>query len=198
MGKQGRRTADARVRPGRANLIRIIGGQHRGRKLPFPDLPGLRPTADRVRETLFNWLQPLLPGATCLDLFAGSGALGLEAASRGAGEVVMLDRSPVVVEQIEQNIRLLQLTRARIELADALHWLQGPSRPFDLVFVDPPFAGDLAGRCCRSLQQYGWLAPAARIYLESDARQPGPETPAEWIAIREKKAGQVRYQLFSR
>ena len=196
MGKRPNKGADARA--GRINLIRIIGGLHRGRKLQFPDLPGLRPTSDRVRETLFNWLQPLLPGAVCLDLFTGSGALGLEAASRGAGEVLMLDRSPAVVDQVAHNIRLLSLTQARVLQADALSWLQRPGRPYDVVFVDPPFADNLTESCCRSLQENGWLAPAARIYLESDARQASPDLPADWIALREKTAGQVRYQLFSR
>ena len=181
--------------------MRIIGGAHRGRKLRFPSLPGLRPTADRVRETLFNWLQPQLPGADCLDLYAGSGALGLEAASRGAGRVVMLDRSAEVVDQLRENIGLLQLDRVEAWQADALEWLAGsPSpcfSPFDLVFLDPPFADDLLEQSCRLLDSAGWLNPEARIYLEMDAGHPLPELPERWHLLRRKQAGQVWYHLFS-
>ncbi|MBL3600385.1 MAG: 16S rRNA (guanine(966)-N(2))-methyltransferase RsmD [gamma proteobacterium endosymbiont of Lamellibrachia anaximandri] len=180
-----------------SNKVRIIGGVHRGRKLDFPDLPGLRPTGDRVRETLFNWLQPLIPGARCLDLFAGSGALGLEAASRGAGEVVMLDAAVAVTRQLEANRSLLQLDRLEIIRADALAWLaeQRPSRPFDLVFLDPPFAADLLAESCRLLQSHGWLADNARIYLEDDAGRALPVLPEGWELLKEKRAGQVRYGL---
>jgi len=179
--------------------VRIIGGAHRGRKLIFPSLPGLRPTADRVRETLFNWLQPLLPGADCLDLYAGSGALGLEAASRGAGRVVMLDRSAEVVDQLRENIGLLQLDQVEAWQADALEWLAGSpsSRPFDLVFLDPPFADDLLEQSCQLLDSAGWLNPEARIYLEMDAGHQLPELPERWRLLRRKKAGQVWYHLFS-
>ena len=198
MAKPPSRAGDLRRPRGQANLVRIIGGLHRGRRLRFPDLAGLRPTSDRVRETLFNWLQPLLPGAACLDLFAGSGALGLEAASRGAGEVLMLDLSPQVVEQIDANIRLLELAQARVAQGDALRWLRNPGRPFDVVFVDPPFADELAAACCRGLETNGWLAPAARIYLETDAQAAEIDLPGNWMPLRDKRAGQVRYRLFLR
>ncbi len=179
------------------NKVRIIGGVHRGRKLDFPDLPGLRPTGDRVRETLFNWLQPLIPGARCLDLFAGSGALGLEAASRGAREVVMLDSAVAVTRQLEVNRSLLQLDRLEIFRANALTWLveQRPSQPFDLVFLDPPFADNLLAESCRLLQSHGWLADSARIYLEDDAGRGLPVLPEGWELLKEKRAGQVRYGL---
>lgn len=179
------------------NRVRIIGGRHRGRRLPFPDLPGLRPTADRVRETLFNWLQPGLPGAICLDLFAGSGVLGLEAASREAGRVVMLDRAPAVVDQIRENIGLLGLGQATAEQADALAWLTRPGTPFDIVFVDPPFADGLVEPCCQLLERQGWLRPGARIYIERAVAGPGPRLPDSWDLLREKRAGQVSYQLFT-
>ncbi len=184
-------------RPGHSNQIRIIGGAHRGRRLRFPTVPGLRPTADRVRETLFNWLQPQLPGARCLDLFAGSGALGLEAASRGAARVQMLDRSPRVVEQLRENAALLQLDQVRVSQASALEWLQGAATPFDILFLDPPFDDHLLGEVCYSLQAGGWLAPAARIYLEMAAPDPLPELPGEWTRLKAKRAGQVCYYLFS-
>jgi 16S rRNA (guanine966-N2)-methyltransferase len=174
-----------------ANQVRIIGGTHRGRKLPVPDLPGLRPTGDRIRETLFNWLQPQMPGAACLDLFAGSGALGLEAASRGAGRVMMLERVASVVEQLRTNVDLLGEERVRIEQADALEWLQGRGEPFDMVFLDPPFADDLLETCCRRLQQNGWLKPGAFIYIETDIKKGLPGRPDNWRVVREKKTGQV-------
>ncbi len=183
---------------GQANLVRIIGGSHRGRRLRFPDLPGLRPTSDRVRETLFNWLQTRLPGAACLDLFAGSGALGLESASRGAGRVVMLDRSPEVVSQIRSNIELLGLEAVRVEQAESLDWLgRQPARPFDIVFVDPPFADDLVATCCQRLQAGGWLKPGAWVYLETDRATALPELPPNWRQRKEQRAGQVAFYLFS-
>ena len=179
----------------KTSQVRIIGGIHRGRKLPVPDQPGLRPTGDRVRETLFNWLQPLLPGAACLDLFAGSGALGLEAASRGAGRVLMLEQSAAVARQLQENVVLLGLEQVRVEQADALSRLQGPGEPFDIVFLDPPFADGLLQLACRLLQDNGWLKPDARIYLETDMAQGLPELPAEWRLLKEKKAGQVVFFL---
>ena len=179
------------------NQIRIIGGEYRGRKLNFASIEGLRPTGDRVRETLFNWLQPMLPGAVCLDLFAGSGALGLEAASRGAELVVMLEKSPKVAAQIAQNISLLGADGVEIHRCDALQWLTGESRRFDIVFLDPPFATDLLQESCRLLDQGGWLRPNARIYLEMDKGKELPPLPVNWAPLRHKKAGQVCYYLLS-
>jgi len=197
MARRRPRTSKAGPRPDQSNLIRIIGGAHRGRKLRFPTVAGLRPTADRVRETLFNWLQPRLPGARCLDLFAGSGALGLEAASRGAAEVLLLERSPPVVEQLHENVALLGLDRVQVVQADTLTWLKGDARPFDILFLDPPFTDGLLGESCRLLQTGGWLAAGARIYLEMDVRTALPELPGEWTRLKEKRAGQVCYYLFS-
>ena len=178
-----------------SNQVRIIGGEHRGRKLPFPDLPGLRPSGDRVRETLFNWLQPGIVNARCLDLFAGSGALGLEAASRGAREVVMLDLAPRVVRQLEANRELLGLTQVEVVKTDALLWLQQDARPFDVVFVDPPFAANLLGEVCNRLEIGGWLAADALIYLEDDAGRGFPSLPTNWQWYRQQQAGQVRFGL---
>ena len=180
-----------------SNQVRIIGGEHRGRKLSFPDIPGLRPTGDRIRETLFNWLQPRLPEASCLDLFAGSGALGLEAASRGAGRVVLLDRSPLVVDQLQHNISLLGLEQTQVEQADANTWLQTPSQQFDIVFLDPPFADDLLLSVCHDLVAGAWLKPDALVYIESDAASGPPELPPTLSILKDKKAGQVAYYLCS-
>jgi len=174
--------------------VRIIGGVHRGRKLPFADMPGLRPTGDRIRETLFNWLQPVIQGARCLDLFAGSGALGIEAASRGAGEVVMVDTASSVIRQLEKNKALLGLEHFSIVRADALQFLDQEPTPFDLVFLDPPFAGNLLQPLCHRLAK-GWLADGARIYLEEDLSRPFPTLPEGWELIKEKQAGAVRYGL---
>lgn len=177
------------------NQVRIIGGSHRGRRLIFPDLPGLRPTGDRVRETLFNWLQATIQGARCLDLFAGSGALGLEAASRGAKEVVMLDSAFQVIRQLEQNRELLGLEQVKIVRANALNWLEHESRPFDMVFLDPPFASDLLWPMCEKLAANGWLADDALIYLEDDVSRSFSHLPDSWELIKEQQAGQVRFGL---
>jgi 16S rRNA (guanine966-N2)-methyltransferase len=179
-----------------ASQVRIIGGEHRGRRLPFADLPGLRPTGDRIRETLFNWLQPRITGARCLDLFAGSGALGLEAASRGAGQVVMLDTAAAVVRQLEENRRSLELDQVSIIRADALQWLEQDPAPFDVVFLDPPFSANLLGPLCQKLSQ-GWLANDALIYLEDEVSRSLPILPEAWQLLKEKTAGQVRYGLAS-
>lgn len=187
-----------RPHTGPGNRIRIIGGEHRGRRLAFPDSPGLRPTADRTRETLFNWLQSRLPGARCLDLFAGSGALGFEAASRGAGQVTLLERDGRVAGQLEANRALLGISSMQVCQADALGWLDQPASPFDIVFLDPPFADHLLSECCRKLDRGGWLRPDPRIYLEWDLHGPAPEVPEHWVNLKQKKAGQVAYGLYTR
>jgi len=200
MGKKPRRIERKKpgVRPGQSNQIRIIGGEHGGRKLKFPDGRGLRPTSDRIRETLFNWLQAELPGAACLDLFAGSGALGLEAASRGAGSVTMLDTNPAVCKQLQQNIELLGLEdRVSIIRGDALAWLASEGRPFQVVFMDPPFADRVLEQCVEQLQHQGWLAKEACIYIERALGCEAPEVPANWQLVKQKKAGQVIYCLYS-
>ncbi|MEW8042901.1 MAG: 16S rRNA (guanine(966)-N(2))-methyltransferase RsmD [gamma proteobacterium symbiont of Phacoides pectinatus] len=183
-------------RPGHGNQVRIIGGEHRGRRLRFPDQPGLRPTSDRVRETLFNWLQPWLPGARVLDLFAGSGALGFEAASRGAARVVMLERAAAVAARLEENRRLLDLEQVEILRADALEWLAGTGEPFDVVFLDPPFAESLLDACCSGLESSGWLERDALVYIEHAAQAPPPNLPMAWKPLKEKRAGDVSYGLY--
>ncbi|MBT2969810.1 MAG: 16S rRNA (guanine(966)-N(2))-methyltransferase RsmD [gamma proteobacterium symbiont of Ctena orbiculata] len=174
--------------------VRIIGGRHRGRRLHFPELPGLRPTGDRIRETLFNWLQPYIEGARCLDLFAGSGALGLEAASRGAAQVVMLDTAVAVVRQLAENKRQLDLDQVQVVRADALQWLEQEATPFDIVFLDPPFVDNLLQPLCQRLSM-GWLADGAHIYLEDAVSRNMPPLPEGWEMQKQKSAGQVHYGL---
>jgi 16S rRNA (guanine966-N2)-methyltransferase len=176
------------------SVVRIIGGEHRGRKLPFVEMPGLRPTGDRIRETLFNWLQPVIAGARCLDLFAGSGALGMEAASRGAGEVVLVEQAGSVVKQLEKNRELLGLSQVQTRRADALQYLEGVPTPFDIVFLDPPFDSDLLAALCQRLTN-GWLCDNARIYLEEDISRQFPSLPDDWHWLKQKTAGRVRYGL---
>ncbi len=177
--------------------LRIIGGQWRGRKLSFPALDGLRPTGDRIRETLFNWLAPRLPGAHCLDLFAGSGALGLEALSRGAGATVLLEKDRQAAQQLRDNLKLLGSEQAKIVAEDSLQWLhQGPTeQAFDVVFLDPPFQHNLWQAAIDALEQYAWLAPEAAIYIESGRDTPY-QTPPHWRLHRDKNAGQVTYRLY--
>jgi 16S rRNA (guanine966-N2)-methyltransferase len=177
------------------NRLRIIGGEWRGRKLAFPDLPDLRPTPDRVRETLFNWLHDILPGARCLDLFAGSGALSLEALSRDAEQVVMVDQHPAVIAQLKEHVQHLGAHGASVVLAEALAFLRGPSQAFDVVFLDPPFHRELLAPCIECLASRGWLAPTAWLYIEADRRSPLPPLPATWSVLRHKQAGQVGYYL---
>jgi len=182
-------------RPGGSNTLRIIGGEWRGRKLRFADGEGLRPTTDRVRETLFNWLAPLIHGARCLDLFAGSGALGMEALSRGAGEVVFVDNNPVAITALKENLALLKADNASVIRGDALAYLRGETRHFDVVFLDPPFRRDLLQPALKLLVEGGWLAPGARLYLELESEEALPELPAGWEVLRSKQAGQVAYHL---
>jgi len=176
------------------NQLRIIGGTWRSRRVSFPDVEGLRPSPDRVRETLFNWLAPVIQGARCLDLYAGSGALGLEALSRGAAEVVFVDSDRRVIAQLEQNLKLLDAGSAGVVQADALTFLQRPPRPFDVVFLDPPFRKNLLPGCLETLAA-GWLASGARVYVENEAELGEPPLLPDWELLRSKQAGQVRYSL---
>ncbi len=179
------------------NHVRIIAGTWRGRKLAFSPVAGLRPTPDRVRETLFNWLEPVIRGRHCLDLFAGSGALGIEAASRGAAEVVLVEKQPRVVEGLREQLALLQATRVEVVQADAGHYLSGPPRAFDIVFLDPPFREGRLGECMHSLETRGWLAAEAWVYLEVEHGLI-PGLPENWVLHRSKQAGQVDYHLVRR
>lgn len=178
--------------------IRIIGGQWRGRKLAVPDLPGLRPTPDRVRETLFNWLQPAIVGAHCLDVFAGSGAIGFEALSRGAAHVVMVDQSAKVVTVLRQQLALLAAKNAEIYQATAPQQLKTPAQPFDIVFIDPPYQANLLLPCCHYLENQAFLADNALIYLEASDALDEAQLPANWQLLKSKQAGQVAYHLAQR
>lgn len=180
-----------------AGQIRIIGGQWRGRKLPVANCEGLRPTTDPVRETLFNWLAPVIRGAHCLDCFAGSGALGLEALSRYAASATLLEYQRPAARQLEKNLALLQ-GNGRVINTNALSWLAGNGQPFDVVFLDPPFRKGLLAETVTLLEQRGWLADEAWIYLEAEAESAAVDVPTNWRLYREKSAGQVVYRLYLR
>ncbi|MEE8058533.1 MAG: 16S rRNA (guanine(966)-N(2))-methyltransferase RsmD [Pseudomonadales bacterium] len=189
-------------RPGKntSNQLRIIGGKWRGRKLPFPSIEGLRPTPDRVRETVFNWLAAVIPNARCLDLFTGSGALGLEALSRGAAHADLVDASPEAIQQLRQNLKLLKAEHGEAWSEAAQHWLARFNHqqhdPYDVIFLDPPFHSNLVETCISSINERQLLAKQAWIYLEMGADEPLPNIPANWYLHREKKAGQICYRLF--
>ena len=187
----------ARVgRAGRSRVLRIIGGSWRGRKLRFPASAAIRPTPDRVRETLFNWLGPATPGAQCLDLFAGSGALGLEALSRGAAHVTFVEQDAAAARELRTRLAEWQAQDARVERADAVRYLAGAARPFDIVFLDPPFASQLLSRAAVLLEA-GWLRRGALIYVERAARAGLPPLPQSWQPLKAKRAGEVGYHLFA-
>ena len=190
--------APQKKRPGHSNSVRIIGGEWRGRRIRFPSAAELRPTPDRVRETLFNWLQGLIGDARCLDLFAGSGALGLEALSRGAREVVFVERDARVAAALRETIATFGGGRDQLIIADAFRYLAGAPRPFDVVFLDPPFAQGRLAELCTLLEFGGWLAPRAYIYLEGAARDGMPTLPAPWETARETRAGEVHCVLARR
>ena len=182
----------------KSNQVRIIAGQWRGRKLEFPDAPGLRPTADRVRETLFNWLAPVLPGAVCLDLFAGSGALGFEAASRNAAHVVMVEQNRVVFKHLQAHSKTLAAQTIELVNMDANEYLSVVNKDFDIVFLDPPFGeAKLCQSIIRGINERQLLKPGGFLYLETEKGAAGPELPNNWRRYRHKQAGQVDYQLLS-
>lgn len=180
-----------------AGRLRIVAGKWRSRLLPIADVSGLRPTAERIRETLFNWLASTIEGSRCLDLFAGSGALGFEALSRGAREVVFIENSTRVAAALEKSAAALGAKGARIFRTNAADYLRREPEPFDIVFLDPPFGEDLAGELCRLLDERGWLAAGAKVYLEQNRKRPLPELPDGWAVLKEKTAGQVRYALLN-
>jgi len=176
--------------------LRIVAGNWRSRLLQIADVPGLRPTSERIRETLFNWLATRIHGARCLDLCAGTGALGLEALSRGAGELVFVERSAIAFKTLKSNIDLLGGASAEVLNVDARQYLGGSStKPFDIVFLDPPFAADLYDELCRLLVEQSWLAIDARIYIEMDKDRPELRIPDGWQILKNKTAGKVRYML---
>lgn len=180
-----------------AGQVRIIGGELRNSRLTVPELPGLRPTPVRVRETLFNWLMPVLHDAKVLDLFAGTGVLGMEALSRGAASAVFVEQHIEAVQALRHNLIRLKQGAAQVHHSDAQAYLQGPGQSHDVIFIDPPFALDLWQPVTQQLEQGGWLSASAWIYLELP-RPLVPCLPANWQLHREGAAGKVRYALYRR
>ncbi len=178
--------------------LRIIGGQWRSRIIQFPCVTNLRPTPNRIRETLFNWLAPIIQDSRCLDLFAGSGALGFEALSRGAKEVVFIDESDLIVKHLQNNAQQLNADNAIIKRAKINENLLLQLEPFDVVFLDPPFKLDLLVMCFTWLEQQQLLRSSALIYIESNKTLSELSLPKSWTIIRDKKAGQVYYYLIQR
>ncbi len=181
-----------------AGFVRIISGLWRGRKLPVHDAEGLRPTTDRVKETLFNWLAQDVPRAKCLDLFAGSGGLGFEAASRQAEMVTLIELNPQAFKQLQTNIASLKGDNLQAVNSDALSYLKQPGTPHHVVFIDPPFRKGLLDETVALLESNGWLADDAMIYIETEKELALEGIPAHWHLHREKTAGQVCYRLFER
>ena len=178
------------------NSVRIIAGAWRGRRIHFPDMPALRPTPDRVRETLFNWLQHSIAETRCLDLFAGSGALGLEALSRGAREVVFVEQFPAAAHALqEQLVRFGGAAKGRILRMGAARFLRTPGEPFDVAFLDPPFGTNALAEYIPLLDGGGWVNPNGLVYLENERSAGIPALPAHWEMLKSKSAGEVGYHL---
>lgn len=177
-------------------VLRIIGGVYRGKKVYFPDVEGLRPTPDRVRETLFNWLMQDIKEARCLDAFAGSGALGLEACSRGAAQVVFLEQAPQVYAHLNRTLSEFNNTGLKLIKTDALYYLQHSQEEFDIIFLDPPFSQNYLPQCLKEIEQSSILKKGGLLYVESAI--PIPFNEACWQQIKLKKAGQVIYGLFEK
>lgn len=174
------------------NQVRIIGGTHRGRKIFFPSASGLRPTADSVRERLFNWLRQDLTGQCVLDLFAGSGIMGLEAASRHAQEIVMVELNQQVATAIKNNVAQLQLQQVKLVCTEALNFLAGNDQKFDIIFLDPPYVWTQWHTLLNGLEKH--MSPQARVYLESRVL---PELPIGWNILKEGKSGKSCFALLT-
>lgn len=182
-----------------SNQLRIIGGQWRSRKLSFPDVQGLRPTPDRVRETLYNWLAPTIAGAHILDVFAGSGALFFEGLSRGAASGLAIELDRHACNSLQQNLQILGCTNAQVVQHNALSFLERPAeQSFDIALLDPPFHQDFLLKSCHLLEQQGWLNADAWIYTESEQAPSMLAVPHSWLLHREKHAGKVYYALWHR
>jgi len=188
--------ARAEARSGPLGRLRIVGGSLRGSRLDVPDMPGLRPTPDRVRETLFNWLMPVIEGAHCLDLFAGTGALGIEALSRGAAGVDFVETDGVLADLLRANLARLKQT-ANVSRSDGLRYVAEGGGRYDVVFLDPPFAAGLWAAAALALEQHERLQPQAWLYVESPA-DAAIDLPANWALHRQGRAGAVRYALYRR
>jgi 16S rRNA (guanine966-N2)-methyltransferase len=185
------------ARAGRERVLRIIGGTWRGRKLRFPASAAIRPTPDRVRETLFNWLAGAVHGARCLDLFAGSGALGLEALSRGAAHATFVEHDAAAARELRARLKEWQAPDASVQQLDALHFLAGAAAaPYDIAFLDPPFDAQLVTPAATLLAQR-WLKDGALIYVECAAGEGLPALPPRWRVLKAKQAGEVGYHLLT-
>ena len=196
--KNGKPVKNDAARPGGGLLLRIIGGAWRGRRIHFPPVAAIRPTPDRVRETLFNWLQMDVAGSRCLDLYAGSGALGLEALSRGASHVVFVEVDSGAARHLLQTLRDFQCDRGAVVTADVKRYLAGPPEPFDIVFLDPPYADRALADICSRIEHGGWLRPGGLAYLEDAAAAGPPDLPPGWTLLKSKRAGAVGYHLARR
>ena len=189
--RQGK--SNKKSHPGR---LRIVAGNWRSRLLDIADVPGLRPTSERIRETLFNWLAPNIQSARCLDLFAGTGALGLEALSRGAAESIFVETSRRAIATLRHNIEILDATGATVVSAKAFDFLEREgSGKFDIVFLDPPFADDFLAEACQRIHENGILADGGLVYFEEDRKRGMPDLPGDWTVLKERTAGNVRYAL---
>lgn len=183
---------------GKSNSVRIIAGNWRGRRLPVADVQGLRPSGDRCRETLFNWLQPWILDAECADLFAGTGALGFEAASRGAASVLMLEKHPVAHEVLRQSVEQLQAIQVNLQSGGAMSMIEDiKPESLDIVFVDPPFDSNLAGVVLERLDKIACVRNGGFVYVESPATSI-IAPPGGWRVWRDQQLGEVRMQLFRR
>ena len=188
-----------RPKTGKAGRLRIVAGNWRSRLLDIADVEGLRPTSERIRETLFNWLAPGIHGKRCLDLFAGTGALGLEALSRGAGDVVFVEKATRAARTLARNIETLDAEGATVLQQDAEEFLEADgTAPFDLIFLDPPFAEDMLGELCRLIEERGLLVEGGLVYLEQDRAREIAVLPDNWHVLKNKTAGNVRYMLVQR
>ncbi len=181
-----------------SNKLRIIGGDWRSRCITFIDAPGLRPTPVRVRETLFNWLRDDIIASRCLDLYAGSGALGFEAASRGAKSVTQVENNALACRALKENAIALAAEQVKIVQSDVMRYLAGEAETFDVIFIDPPFAMGLAAQTCQWLEDKGWLSKHAKIYVEVESTLKLEGIPENWRLLKSKVAGEVGYHLFAR
>ncbi len=183
-----------------SNQVRIIGGELRGQKIIFSDTIGLRPTGSRIKETLFNWINQDVKNSNCLDLFAGSGSLGIESASRGAKNITMIEKDHSAYIALKKSCSRLNLKSTTIIKADAITWLNENNikEPFDIIFLDPPFMSNLIPMCCEILERGGLLSKPSYIYIEATRHQTTATVPKNWVLLRDNLAGQVAYKLYLR
>jgi len=185
------------AKPSSKGSIRIIAGKHRGRKLPVLMAEGLRPTTDRVKETVFNWLMPYIQDSICLDCFAGSGGLGFEALSRGAAQVTFVELNKNAAKQLQENQRLLKADNLSVIQSDALSFIKKNVQQFNVVFLDPPFRKGFVEQTAKLLNE-NHLAENALIYVEMESEQSDQQLPTNWQLLKEKIAGQVVYRLYQK